>query len=102
LLTPPAETPLDAVLLGKLEGAEELLAGLLLVPVPPLFPPCSEAPLSLPQLLVYHASMAVLSLGLVQDVAHMVVRAPPEAVQTFWQKQDQAWREVLEPPLHVD
>jgi hypothetical protein len=88
-------------LLGRFDGTEELLAaGLVLVP--PLFPPCSEAPLSLPQLLVYHVLMAELSLGFVQEVAHMVVSEPPEAVQTFWQKQDQAWREVLEPPLHCD
>lgn len=92
---PPAE-----VVLGALDGAMELLAPLF-VPVPPELPPlCSEAPLSLPQLSVYQVSMAVLSEGLVHVEAHMVVSAPFEAVQTCWQKQDQAVREVLEPPLH--
>ena len=89
-------------MLGTLEGPAELLAPPLFVPVPPVLPPCSEAPLSLPQLAVYQVPMAVLSVGLVQEVAHMVVRAPAEAFQTAWQKQDQALREVLEPPLHCD
>lgn len=91
--------PLAAEPLGALD-ADELGAE------PPLFvpdpPPCSEAPLSLPQLLVYHVLMAVLSDGLEQVPAHMVVNAPPDWVQTVWQKQDQAWSESLLPPLQLD
>jgi hypothetical protein len=58
--------------------------------------------LSLPQLLVYHCSTAVLSVGAVQEVAHTVVRAPPDAAQTFLQKQAHALREEPELPPHVD
>ena len=93
-------------MLGRLETTAELLAALLDPDPgePPVLvvPPCSEAPLSLPQLAVYQVSMALLSVGLVQEVAHMVVSAPADAFQTAWQKQDQAEREVLEPPLHCD
>ena len=92
-------SPVFAVVLGAADalplGAE-----------PPLFvpdpPPCSEAPLSLPQLFVYHVLIAVLSLGFVQDEAHIVVNAPPEPVHTVWQKHDQAARDVLDPPLQDD
>jgi hypothetical protein len=101
-LAPPTYEPLAAVVLGRVEGTAELLAAPLFVPVPPVLPPCSEAPLSLPQLAVYQVSMALSSAGSVQEVAHMVVRAPAEAFQTAWQKQDQALREVLAAPLHCD
>lgn len=96
------------VVLGRAAAPEELAAPLLFVlvpvpvPVPPEEPPCSEAPLSLPQLLVYHVSIAVLSLGSVHVVAQTVARDSPEAVQTFLQKQDHAVRLVLLPPLHCD
>lgn len=99
MLTPLAYVPLLAVVLGRLEAAE-LAAPVLPVPVP--VPPCSEAPLSLPQLAVYQVEMAVLSVALEQELAHMVVRAPLDDDQTFLQKQAQTETESLDAPLHCD
>ena len=90
------------MVLGREEGRLELLAPpLVSVPLPPLLPlPCSEAPLSLPQLLLYHVATAVLSVGSVQEVAHMVVMAPFEFDHTVLQKHVHAVGSVLEAPLH--
>ena len=93
------------MLLGEVAPTFELLCAAVPEPLPPPPlpvppPPCSEAPLSLPQLSVYHVPMAVLSLGSLQEVAHMVVRAPLEADQTFLQKHAHVLTSALDVPPH--
>ena len=51
--------------------------------------PCSDAPLSLPQLAIYHDATAALSGVLVQMSLHALARSSFDACQTLGQKQDQ-------------
>ncbi len=88
LVLPPEVAELLALAAPDVVAVPPLLVPLP-VPVPlppPPLPPCSLTPLSLPQFAVYHCSTAVLSVALLQEVAHMVVRSWLLPVQTLLQK----------------
>jgi len=70
-----------------------------LVAVVPLA--CSDAPLSLPQLLLNHVVTCWLSTALVQTEAQMPAGVLCMDVHTDWQKQDQMVVSVVLVPPHV-
>lgn len=63
---------------------------------------CSEAPLSAPQLLVYHCMTSCLSEDSVQEAAQMVSADVAEiSRQADWQKQPQVDRSAVVWPPHA-